>query len=70
MNRLAVFVEGYTEVRFVKRLVEEIAGHKNVLIEHREIRGGGRGSGVRRTMGLVEAARPHTGQKYYILIVD
>jgi hypothetical protein len=70
MDRLAVFVEGYTEVKFVKRLVEEVAGHKSVLIEHREIRGGGRDSGVRRTMGLVEAARPETGRKYYVLIVD
>lgn len=70
MDRLAVFVEGYTEVTFVKRLVEEVAGHKNVLIEHREIRGGGRDSGVRRTIGWVEAARPDTGQKYYVLIVD
>lgn len=70
MNRLAVFVEGYTEVRFVKRLVEEIAGQNNVLIEHREIRGGGKDSGIRRIMGLVEAARPDTGQRYFILIVD
>ncbi|MGP0068819.1 MAG: hypothetical protein ACLQGP_35120 [Isosphaeraceae bacterium] len=70
MNRLAVFVEGYTEVKFVKKLVEEVAGHKDVRIEHREIRGGGRDSGVRRTMGLVEAARPDTGQEYYVLIVD
>jgi hypothetical protein len=70
MNRMAVFVEGYTEVKFVKRLVEEIAGHNNVLIEHREIRGGGKDSGIRRTMGLVETARSDTGQEYYILIVD
>ena len=39
MDRLAFFVEGYTEVKFVKRLVEEIAGHKSVSIEHRAIRG-------------------------------
>ncbi|MBY0232909.1 MAG: hypothetical protein K2W96_26805 [Gemmataceae bacterium] len=67
MNRLAVFVEGYTEVVFVERLVEEIAGQDKVLIEHREIRGG---ATVRRTFAQVRAARPDTGQKYYILIVD
>ena len=46
MNRLAVFVEGYTEVVFVQKLIEEIAGKNNVLIEHRAIRGG---SAARRT---------------------
>jgi hypothetical protein len=67
MNRLAVFVEGYTEVMFVERLIEEIAGRHMVLIEHREIRGGG---ATRRTMGLVKAAKSDTGQKYFALIVD
>jgi len=67
MNRLAVFVEGYTEVMFVERLIEEIAGNHRVLIEHREIRGGG---ATTRTMGLVKAANPDTGQKYFALIVD
>jgi hypothetical protein len=67
MNRLAVFVEGYTEVMFVARLIEEIAGKHRVLIEHREIRGGG---STRRTMGLVKAANSDTGQKYFALIVD
>lgn len=67
MNRLAVFVEGYTEVVFVEKLIEEIAGQHKVLIEHREIRGG---STTRRTMGLIKAAKPNTGQKYYVLLVD
>ena len=40
MNRLAVFVEGYTEAVFVEKLIEEIAGQNKVLIEHRKIRGG------------------------------
>ncbi len=70
MNRLAVFVEGYTEVKFVMRLVEEIAGQGRVLIEHREIRGGGKDSGTRRTMARIDAARPHTDQKHFILIMD
>ena len=67
MNRLAIFVEGYTEVVFVERLIEEIAGRDKVLIEHREIRGG---ATVRRTFAQVRAARPDTGQQYYVLIVD
>lgn len=67
MNRLAVFVEGYTEVMFMERLIEEVAGKHRVLIEHRQIRGGG---GTRRTMGLIKAAKPDTGQKYFVLILD
>lgn len=70
MNRLAVFVEGYTEVKFVMKLVEEIAGQNRVLIEHRKIRGGGKDSGARRTMALIEAARPHADQRHFILIMD
>lgn len=67
MKKLAVFVEGYTEVVFVEKLIEEIAGKTNVLIEHREIRGG---STTRRTFARVRAAQPNTGQKYFILIID
>ena len=67
MNRLAVFVEGHTEVVFVEKLIEEIAGTNNVLIEHREIRGGGK---ARRTFAQMKAAQADTGQEYYVLIVD
>jgi hypothetical protein len=66
MNKLAVFVEGYTEVVFVEKLIEEIAGKPNVLIEHREIRG----SSSRRTFARIRAAQPNTGQRYFVLIVD
>jgi hypothetical protein len=67
MNKLAVFVEGYTEVLFVEKLIEEIAGANKVLIEHREIRGG---SSKRRTFARVRAAKPETGQRYFVMIVD
>jgi hypothetical protein len=67
MNRLAVFVEGYTEVVFMEKLIEEIAGRNKVLIEHRVIGGG---TTTKRTMRLVKAARVDTGQKYFVLIFD
>lgn len=67
MNRLAIFVEGHTEVVFVEKLIEEIAGQNKVLIEHREIRGG---SKARRTIGIIKAAKPNTGEKYFVLLVD
>src|SRR4051794_8764885 len=67
MNRLTVFVEGATEVVFVEKLVCEIAGEHNVLIESRRITGG---SSVRRRSALLKAAKQNTGQKYFVLIVD
>lgn len=70
MHKLAVFVEGYTEMLFVERLILEVAGAHNVIIEQKEIRGGSKVSKVKRTMSVVKAAQPATGQKYYVLIVN
>lgn len=67
MNRLAIFVEGYTEVVFVEKLIEEIAGLNRVSIERREIRGGGKS---RRTMKVIRAAKPYPRQDYYVLLFD
>lgn len=66
MNKLAVFVEGYTEAIFVEKLLEEIAGKSKVLIERRQIRGG---SSVPRSV-IITAAKPNTGQQYFVLIYD
>jgi len=41
MKKIAIFVEGYTELVFVEKLFREIAGESNVLVEPRKIRGGG-----------------------------
>lgn len=67
MNRLAIFVEGYTEVVFVEKLIEEIAGKNRVSIEHRTIRGG---SKTRRRMKVIRAAKPHPRQEYFVLLFD
>jgi hypothetical protein len=67
MNRLAVFVEGYTELVFADKLITEIAGGKNVRFERRRISGG---TTCRRTMRLLDAVEPDTGQEYYVLLVD
>jgi hypothetical protein len=67
LNKLAIFVEGYTEVLFVDRLISEIGGAHKVLIEQMKIRGG---SSVRRAWSFIKAAKPATGQKFYILLVD
>lgn len=67
MKRLAVFVEGHTEVLFVQSLISEIAGANNVLIEHSKIRGGSRAV---RSFSVVKAAKQVTNEKYYVLVVD
>src|SRR4030042_5678782 len=67
MNRLAVFVEGYTEAVFVYKLIGEIAPRNNFRIEHWKIRGGKR---VPRTLQQVTAASLDTGQEYFVLIID
>lgn len=67
MNRLALFVEGYTELIFVEKLIEEMAGRNKVRIELRRIRGG---VSTRRKLTVMKAAKVDTGQKYFVLIVD
>jgi hypothetical protein len=67
MHRLAIFVEGYTELVFVDKLLNEVAGSKNIIIEKRKIRGG---STVQRTMRQICATKQETDQKFYIQIFD
>ena len=67
MRRLAVFVEGYTEILFLTKLIEEIAGSHKVVIEQQRIRGGKK---VGRTITVISAAKPNTGQHYSVLLVD
>src|SRR3954465_12587270 len=67
MKKMAIFVEGATEMFFAERLVEEIAGKNAIVIEKREIRGG---TNARRTTALVSASSPYTGQEFFVLIYD
>lgn len=67
MRKLAVFVEGYTEALFIEKLIEEIAGAHDVIIEQRRIRGGNKAA---RTVAVVNAAKPNSGQHYFVLIMD
>lgn len=70
MRKLAVFVEGYTEVLFMDRLITEIVGANNVRIDQRKIRGGGQKSGVKHAISTISAANVDTGQKFYVLLFD
>jgi hypothetical protein len=67
MNKMAIFVEGYTEVVFVDRLIEMIANANAVRIEWRLLSGG---STCPRTSRQLKAAQPNTGQSHFVLIYD
>jgi hypothetical protein len=67
LKKLAIFVEGYTELLFVDALLNEMVVPHNILIEQRKIRGGG---AARRTSALIKAASAASGQQYYVLLVD
>ena len=67
MRKLAVFVEGLTELCFVERLIGEIAGTHNIIFEKRRIVGG---SNVRRQIISIEATKPAEAQKFYVLLFD
>jgi hypothetical protein len=67
VRKLAIFVEGHTELLFVDRLLTEIAGVNSILIEQRQIMGG---ASVPRTTAIIRAAKAVTNQKYYVLLID
>lgn len=70
MRRLAIFVEGYTELLFVKKLVTEVANKNGIAIHLRKIKGGGK-SGVTKRQ-FVELETPIINEKisHYVLIFD
>ncbi|MGE7812099.1 hypothetical protein ACQKMW_01580 [Pseudomonas sivasensis] len=67
MRRIAFFVEGYSELLFVDKLVTEIAGAHNVTIEQRQISGGVRAP---RKATVIKAADAGGGHQFFVLIVD
>ena len=70
MKKLAFFVEGYTEVLFLERLIPEICGAHKVVIDHKKIRGGGKKSGIKKTYSHVKATKTSGNEEYYFLIYD
>lgn len=63
-RKLAIFVEGQTEQIFVRRLLEEIAGRRNVHFEEMVLSG----KGEKRILRLEEPA--NMGARYYAQIVN
>lgn len=67
MRRLAIFVEGYTELQFVERLLIEIAGKNRILIEKNKVRGG-RNAPI--AISILESPKPATSEEFYVLLMD
>ena len=67
IRKIAIFVEGWTELLFVEKLLEELAGLHKVLIEKQQIKGGNK---VPRHIVTVDAARPQTNERFFVLLVD
>lgn len=68
LKRLAIFVEGQTEVLLVDRLLGELAGKKGLTIEIQRADGGGKSGRERsfRTFTLKKSDSPES--RYYVLI--
>ena len=52
MKKLAIFVEGKTELIFVEKLLFEIGGNKNIRINKLELSGGSTCPLVERIVGI------------------
>lgn len=70
MRRLAIFVEGDTELRFVDRLITEIARRNDIALHHQKIVGGGRDGKIKKRIINLQTPAPITGESLYVLIVD
>jgi len=67
MKRLAFFVEGATEVLFIEKLIQEIAGKNNVTIELGFVKGG---RTMPKQLTVIKAKNTVSGTKYYVLIIN
>ena len=65
MRKMALFVEGQTEVIFLRRLLTEIGNPANVRFQFKRLTGKDRSRN-----GCILRTDPDWGQSYYILIVN
>ena len=66
MKKLAFFVEGQTELLFIKKLLLEVAGTKNIVIDSQKFIGN---VGKKATY-LITASSKVSTEEYYVLITD
>lgn len=67
MKRLAIFVEGQTEQLFLSKLLREIAGQNNIVID--ELKWGLNKKGNRCFM-VISASPRNSAEKFHVLIYD
>jgi hypothetical protein len=67
MRRLAIFVEGYTELLFTDRVIQEIADKNNLAIQLRKIRGG---ANISKKYIELQVPTSIDGKTLYVLIID
>lgn len=67
MRKLAIFVEGQTELLFLDRLVRELAEEKGLAIEHAEATGGATRA---RHVRVLKQPGSHQQHRYYVLLVN
>ena len=63
-------MEGQTELLFVRKLLNEIAGEKNIEIEEQHAKKSEEGRRVFTTISEIRAFSRTTSKKYYVLIRD
>ena len=67
MKKIAIFVEGYTELIFVEKLIDEVAGKDNVFFEKKTIKGGAKSPLV---INSIPSTKILSNEKFYVLIYN
>lgn len=67
MTRIAIFVEGHTELIFMDRLVQEFAQEAGLAVEHAQASGGSKRA---RRWKIYKQVTPGAHHKFYVLIVN
>jgi hypothetical protein len=67
MTKIAIFVEGQTEMLFLDRLIHELATESGLAIEHAEGTGG---ATYARRMKILKRLTIQPHHRYYVLIVN
>ncbi|MGZ8921127.1 MAG: hypothetical protein ACXW32_15760 [Limisphaerales bacterium] len=67
MTKIAIFVEGQTELLFMDRLILELASESGLAVEHAEATGGATRA---RQMKILKRLTVQPHHQYYVLIVN
>lgn len=67
MKKIAIFVEGYSELLFIDKLFSEMCAEKHLAVSHRQIRGG---STCPLKILEIKASDPSVDHQYFLTILD